>query len=86
MHDIAFFGIICAMKNMISNLFKFVKLAFSSRGADFGYGVLHGDASHVNVVDAMLIHGNVIGAAGRCIGSRETRMMKARVDGNDLRA
>ena len=70
------------MKNMFSNLFKFVRLAISSRDADFGYDVLHGDACHVSVVDAMLIHGNVIGASGRSVGSRETRMMKARVDGN----
>lgn len=68
------------------NLFKFMRLAFSPRGADFGEDILHSDASRVSIADRMLIQGSVIGAEGRSVGCREIRMMRARVDGNDLRA
>ena len=74
------------MKRMISNLINFSKLAFSSKNSDFGDDVLHGDSSRVSIADSMLIQGSVIGAKGRSVGSRELRMMMARVDENDMRA
>ena len=56
------------------------------KNADFGDDVLHGDSSRVSIADSMLIQGSVIGAKGRSVGSRELRMMMARVDENDMRA
>ena len=70
---------------MFTNLLKFVQLALSPRGVDFGDNVLHGDVSHVKIADSVLVQGSVIGAEGRSIGSREIRMMRSRIESNDLR-
>ena len=71
---------------MIADLCRFVKLAFSRKGVDLGDSVLQGHAFRTNVTDAMLVEGNVLGSEGRSIGYREMRNMRARVDGNDIRA
>ena len=74
------------MGNMFANLFKFVKLAFSQRGNDFGEDVLHGDVRHKSITDALLVQGNVLGAEGRSTRGREMREMMTRVGSNDMRA
>ena len=70
---------------MIADLCKFVKLAFSKRGADTGDDVLQGYSFRTSATDAMLVVGNVLGSEGRSVGYREMRNMHARVDSNDFR-